>query len=318
MSTPTFTNPFYNGFINHPFIQSIAHEKLWTISDINKRPIDMVEFANSHKIIGATYSNDKSLVDLATLNQLIPNAANYAFYLNAPKNKFVVLDIEPSCPDNKKQEFLRMKPLYMETSMSGKGIHMIFEYPADIIEKYPDAQNKIVFRGENHSYEILINHYVTFTGRQLPIPEIDNPLSFRDLFETLASNQKPSATKADIQIDDMEPVETEQLPKLMSLLRNAMNQYKKTPDDFKKENGRDNDTSRYEYAVVGYMYRKLQDILKVQAIAAEHEYTFEEQIWIMYQLIYDYIEPRAKHEELRNGRPYIVFLMETVIAKYQE
>ena len=66
------------------------------------------------------------------------------------------------------------------------------------------------------------------------------------------------------------------------------------------------------------MYSRLQDILKVQAIANEHKYTIEEQIWIMYQLIYDYIDYRPKHDGLRNGRAFIVYMMESIIASYKE
>ena len=207
----------------------------------------------------------------------------------------------------------------METSMSGKGIHMIFEYPKHIMKKYPNAFNKSVFRGENHEYEILIDHhYVTFTGRQIPFTPNENPASFEDLFERLAKDQKPTTEKAELDIKEMQPVETEQLPFLMTLLRTAMDDYKKTPNDFKKKNGIDNDTSLWEYAVIGYMYSRLQDILKVQAIANEHKYTIEEQIWIMYQLIYDYIDYRPKHDGLRNGRAFIVYMMESIIASYKE
>lgn len=311
-------NPFYDEFIKHPFIQTISKNKLWTISDNSKRPIDMVALRDEHRIKGATFSNEKSLIDLYELNTIIPNAANYAYYLNAEKDNFVVLDIEPSCPEKIKQELLQMNPLYIETSMSGKGIHMVFEYPKDIMEKYENAKMKIVFKGENHYYEILIKHYVTFTGRQVPHESVNNPKSFRDLFEKLASEQKPSAIKSEITINEMKPVETEELPFLMELLTTAMNRYTKTPNDFKKENGQDNDTSRWEFAVIGYMYNKLQNILKVQKIAKDHTYTIEEQIWIMYQIIYDYIEYRPKHDTLRNGKPFIVFLMETVIAKYEK
>lgn len=305
-------------FIQHPFIQRIAPHKLWTVSDNTKRPIDMIEFRDKHKIVGATFSNENSLVSLYELHNLIPNAANFAYYLDADTDGFVVLDIEPSCSDITKQELLQMNPIYIETSMSGKGIHMVFDFPKDIICKYEDAKNKIVFKGDNHEYEVLINHYVTFTGRQIPYTPSTNPKSFRDLFEKLAARQKPSATKSDINIDEMQPVDTNELPFLMELLTTAMQRYNKTPNDFKKENGRDNDTSLWEYSVIGYMYRKLQDILKVQKIANDHEYTIEEQIWIMYQIIYDYIDYRPKHDTLRNGRPFLVFLMETVIAKYEK
>ena len=164
----------------------------------------MIEFRDNHIVKGAIFSNEKSLVDLYELNTILPNAANYAFYLEADEDNFVVLDIEPSCPDNIKSEFLKMNPLYMETSMSGKGIHMIFEYPKHIMEKYPNAFNKSVFRGENHEYEILIDHhYVTFTGRQIPFTPNENPASFEDLFEKLAKLMK----KLSVDLFDIIPVD---------------------------------------------------------------------------------------------------------------
>lgn len=313
-----YTNPFYPTFIQHPFIQQIALNKRWTISDNIKRPIDMIEYKTKGKIVGATYCNEKSLVSLPELYQLIPNAANFAYYLDATKDNFVVLDIEPTCPAHVKKDLLQMQPLYIETSMSGNGIHMVFEYPKDIIEKYEHAKEKVVLKGDNHDYEILIKHYVTFTGRQLQIFPSNNPKSFRELFETLASRQKPSATKADIDFDEMKPVDTKELPFLMELLHTAMQRYPKKPDDFKKANGRDNDTSLWEYAVIGYMYRKLKEILQVQKIARDHEYTLEEQIWIMHEIIYDYIDYRPKHDTLRGGRPFLIYLMESVIAKYEQ
>lgn len=41
-------NPFYQDFIKHPFIQTIADKKCWTVSDNKKRPIDMIEFRDNH------------------------------------------------------------------------------------------------------------------------------------------------------------------------------------------------------------------------------------------------------------------------------
>lgn len=311
-------NPYYMSFVQHPFIQKIAQNNLWTISDNTKRPIDMVEYRNTGKIVGATFCNQNSLISLYELYQIIPNAANFAYYLNADNDSFVVLDIEPSCSDETKQELLQLNPIYMEESMSGRGIHMVFEYPRDIIEKYENAKEKIVLKGDNHEYEILLRHYVTFTGRQIPFTPCENPKSFRDLFEQLVKRQKQSAQKMHIDFDEMKPVDTKELPFLMTLLTTAMNRYSKTPDDFKKQNGTDNDTSLWEYAVIGYMYGKLQEILKVQKIARDHTYTVEEQIWIMHEIIYDYIEPRQKHNTFRNGKPFLVYLMENIISKYEK
>lgn len=312
-------NPFYEKFSNHPFIQSIAQNEKWTISTKDKMPIDMYELMYNKRIRGAQYSDNLSLTSLEKLNSVMPAAANYAYYLNAPVDGFVVLDIEPKCPKELRQKLMTMDALYVEKSMSGKGIHMVFKYPYDIIAKYPNAAEKIVFKEpENGSYEILINHYVTFTGNALEY-EIDpniEKMSFTELFEEMAAMQK-SVQVNNVDFEELKPVETGQIERVFELLRYAADTWRKTPEDFTNQLG-EVDNSKYEFAYIGYLYDKLNTITKVSAIAEDHTYTDEEKVWIIYSIAKDVIPYREKHDSYRNGQPWLVYLITSVMAKYED
>ena len=314
-------NPFYENFSRHPFIQSIANTEKWTISTNTKMPIDMCELMYNHRILGAIHKDELSLVTLPTLNSVMPNAANYAFYLNSPVDGFVVLDIEPKCPEEIKQKLLAMDGArYIEKSMSGKGYHMVFDYPYDIMDKYPNAQDKIVFKEPDGGiYEILIEHYVTFTGN-IVTPQV-NPnverMSFAQLFEELASNQKPTNRGQDVDFDGLVQVETGQIERVYQLLRNAADSWRKTPEDFKDKYNKV-DWSTYEFAYTGYLYNKLEIILKVSAIKDEHTYTDDEKVSILYNITKDVIPFRKKHEEHRNGYPWLVYLIISIMSTYQK
>ena len=197
---------------------------------------------------------------------------------------------------------------------------MVFDYPYDIMDKYPNAQDKIVFKEPDGGiYEILIEHYVTFTGN-IVTPQV-NPnverMSFAQLFEELASNQKPTNRGQDVDFDGLVQVETGQIERVYQLLRNAADSWRKTPEDFKDKYNKV-DWSTYEFAYTGYLYDKLEIILKVSAIKDEHTYTDDEKVSILYNITKDVIPFRKKHEEHRNGYPWLVYLIISIMSTYQK
>lgn len=312
---PYVANPWFPVFRSNPAIQTIAGLSKWTASDKDKRPIDMVDFMTRGKIHGAIYQDAKSLVTLDTLNQACPWVNNYTFYLDAIFDKIVVLDIEPTCPMDVRNELLCMEPLYMETSMSGKGLHMIFPYPEHIMDKYPNAQTKKVLKGPNHDYEILLEHFVTFTGRVLEQHTPAQPKSFETLFEQLAAQQEETALASDIEIDDVKEPTAKSVDNVFFYLRNAEAAWNNTPNDYKKEHGTGNDISLYEYSYIGYLLNRLQSVLHVQTILKDHIYTPEEQVWILHEMAKEYLPYRAKHDSYRNGEPWLIYLIKTAMSK---
>ena len=301
-------------FYLHPFIKTIADIKAWTISDNEKIPIHMGILKNEARRAGANFYDNNSFMTLyelynfylTTMNSYPPN---HAFYLDSIIHGFCVLDIEPDCPDDMKSELLKLPYLYGELSMSGKGYHLVFPLPKDILDQYPIVYQKVCLKEEHKYYEILLNHFCTFTGNQ--IKEADNqanPNGFHDLFLKLASEQK-EINKAEVDISQIDSVDTKMADSILMLLNTATKQYTKTLVDYY------NDESKYEFAFISFLYFKLKMILKVQAIKDEkHEYTDAEKAWFLWQTAKNYLKPRAKHKEFRNDLPWLLYLSFQVIS----
>lgn len=297
----------YTQFIQNPFIRTIAGTEKWTVSTKDKMPIDIKDLAYRNRLHGATFNNEISLGTLDFLHQTIPEAANYAFYLDALEDNFVVLDIEPKCPDDIRQSLTDMPCLYCETSMSGRGVHMVFRLPEDILNQHPDARQKVVFK-ENHGYyEILLNHYVTFTANQIPAVIGEDDTEFRKLFEQMASHQKLTV-KADINAELLETVDAPHADLILNILRNYKGMYKKTLADFNDDN------SKYEFAYIAYLNYRLGLLTDIPSLKQQHEYTDSEKAWFLYTVATEYLPSRPKHEEQRNGMPWLYYLAFEVIA----
>ena len=296
----TFHN--FDDFYNHPFIKSITDNEKWTVSDKDKKPIDMFAYKYRQQITGALFTDNKSLVSLPELCELIPNARNNAYFMDSIVDKFVVLDIEPICPDAIKQRLLKTKYVYGEISMSGKGYHLIYPLP-NCFSKYPIAQKKIVMKEEHGYYEILLQHYVTFTRNMLP--DATGGEDFEKIFEELASTQKETIRK-DIDVQELKPNNIP-LEKDILITLNHLD-YNKTPIDFY------NDMSKYEYGFMGFLYYKLKKQLALQDYK-EHKYSDNEKAWLLYTVAKNKIPKRQKHDEYRNNLPWLLYLASEIIAK---
>ena len=293
-------------FYNNAFVQSIKDKPKWTVSDNEKMPIDIYALVHKNCIYGA--SMDRGYNPLVTLDELcdiLPNATNNAFSLDAITDKFVVLDIEPDCPEKIKKSLLQMPYLYGEVSMSGKGYHLVFPLP-DCIKDYPIAQTKIVMKEEHGYYEILMSHYVTFTRNV--IPPTTGTKSFEELFQKMAAAQKETKR---LDIDVSNELSLDDIPYIDDILRLLYKQhYTKTINDFYGDN------SKYEYGYMGFLHYKLCTILKVSCIQENgHDYTDDEKTWILYTVAKEQFEYRAKHDETRDGLPWLLYLAREIVAK---
>ena len=241
-----------NSFKVHPFITTIADNIRWTISTKTKMPIDMNALKNRQVIIGATFKDDNQpLVTLSELEQIVPNPTNTAYSLNQALDDFVVLDIEPTCPDDIRDRLLQMPYKYCEISMSGAGFHLVFDKPKTNFEHI--LLSKPALKEEHGYYEILLNHYVTFTGKICVPSDACVPLDiseFEKLIDDLASKAK---IQSSVMINTDELPELEDIPlgdDIVTLLTKA--RYGKTIENFS------NDHSKYEFGVAGFYYNKLK------------------------------------------------------------
>lgn len=300
----------FSDFYDHPLIRRIADTKKWTVSDKDKRPIDMFDLRVLHMVTGAKFTNELSLVSLPRLCELLPDAANNAFYLDCLTDGFVVLDIEPTCPANVKKKLLAMPYLYGEVSLSGKGYHLVFDTPT-CLDDYPIAKKKIVMKEPHGHYEILLNHWVTFTRNMLPPSK--GTESFDELFERMASEQVETH-RDDVDVSEMRP----EMPKVAEVAIEQLTNirpYGRTPENFH------GDRSKYEYGYMSHLYRKLQAILaldRIQQMMNGEELDDNQKAWVLFAAAVAHIPHRDKHEECRDGLPWLLYLAREVIAKNTE
>ncbi len=313
-SFPPITNiPNYQAFVANETIQTLTDKEKWTVVTNQKKPIDMYSLILSGRLEGARWQDECSLVTFSKLYQMFPYATNYTYFLDAITDNIVVLDIEPTCPTEIKNKMLQMDNiLYAETSMSGKGIHLVFALPKNILKKYPDSQTKNVFKDkENNYYEILLTHYISFTGNLIELPEIDkndtNRMSFETLFETLASEQKISKHLSEDAVDHISKPDTIHTEFLLEKLKECGKYYEKRTDVNKS------DGSAYEFGFGCHLYRQVYQLLQISYIKDLHAYKKEELAWFIYTVMETSIPFRPKHEEVRNGLPWLLYLTNEVL-----
>lgn len=308
-------------FLNEPFLDSIRQNKRWTISDCNKRPIDLVAIITKGVIKGAKYCGEQSLLSLDDAishilqwicsdrnpNPTVENISNIAYYLNSDIDNLLVLDIEPSCPDDLKNKLLDTDFIYGEKSLSGKGYHLIFELPS-WYHTMPNLQHKTALKGENKYYEILLQQYVTFTGNKINKPK--NPQTdFYEIFKNLAkkaeeTNSKNIKIKKEQNLDD--------IPKAQEIAESLMTiTFSKDMDIY------DNDMSRFEFAYGVKLSASLNRLLKSTKYR-NLNYTDDEKITIIYAVLVECLPHRDKHNTKRNGLPWLLYLAQNVYNKTQE
>lgn len=286
-------------FYDNPVIRDLGHTPRWTVSSNEKAPLDMRELMLTGRIRGAVHADDSCLVTLDELTGFLPNAANHAYYLQGQIDGYLVLDIEPECPPQIAQQLLSLPALYTEVSMSGRGFHLVMPLPANFWD-YPIATNKKALKEEHKHYEILVEHWVTFTRRPVHASWMALPPApdgaWEKLYALLAKDvvETPSA-ELDIEL------ECPEIPnKAMILKAMTARKINRSPDDFH------GDHSRYEFSVLGVLYHRMITVInEFQTVYPTTSYGDSEKVWLLYEAVREVVPPRAKHAERRNGMPLL-------------
>jgi hypothetical protein len=287
-------------FFDNEVIKQLSQNPRWTVNIDNKCPVDIKRIKTHGQIRGA---RDKQclttlpdLLDLMGKVNVIPEA--FVYFLDAERDNVVVLDIEKTCPDDIKTDLLNLDFLYGDISMSGNGRHLIFPCPPlnDI------TRNKRVMRRPDGFYEILLNHYVTFTQNLIYPTVIPAEKPFQQVWDELAATQK-LITTSDIDVN------TENRPKFTSathrrfhaeLIRAFEYRFTKTPADYH------NDMSRYEFAVICAVKNYCKQFLTYSTFE-NIKLNENEQIWMVCDVIHKILPHRPKHDEQRNGQPFLFY-----------
>lgn len=313
-----------NDFCSHPFILFIAPNKKWTVSTKDKVPLDMFMWKYHGRICGAKFHDDASLVSLSELIGLLGQPANYAYWLDSVDDGFVVVDIEPACPENIKNKLLRLPYVYGERSMSGKGYHLVVPITTEF-DDCPELLTKPAIKEKHKWYEILTNHFVTFTGNIIQ-PAYDNA-SLKSLIDYLKPMQTIS-NRSDFHFEDLADVAS--IPGENSIVSQLMDVEPKTLESFY------GDISRYEFAYACKLYSKTQTVINsiqtqhkhfselnenqrhllgYDERIPNHEYTLNEKAYFIYLVLSEKLEHRLKHETFRQNLPWLLYLAQEAIAK---
>ena len=335
----TFADPrvYFPDFYNNPAIRSLATTSRWTISgqigEVNsddpekeptrKAPIDirhLLEGCNPGcrhvgPLRGAWAIDEQCLLTLDELSARLPAAANCAFYLRAATNGLIVIDIEKTCPSGIAQQLLALpRILYAEESMSGLGYHLIAPLPANF-SAFPVGAGKRKLQEEHGWYEILIDHWCTFTRRPVTADVLAHPRSaaviepefatVADLYASLAEKAKASAEVAAVRTS----VEIPEIPHARTIIAKARLRAQrrlKTLDDFH------GDYSRWEFSVLGTLYREMLSPL-IQ-FSGQSGYSQNDRAWLLYQAAVEELPHRPKHNERRNNRPFLLDRAAAMVA----
>ena len=308
-------------FLENPLIEALAQEEAWSISDKDKRPLDIFELETYRRVVGCRPDMPGSMVTLDHMLRLVPDPPNLAFFLNADVQGYVCLDVEKTCDEELKQRFLSMAFVYGETSLSGKGLHLWFPMPNNI-GAYPDVRHKIKLRETRGKYELLMrSHWVTFTGNMVepvPAPVGAETLTIENVYADLARQApKPPVSVTGAVCDGCADIS--QIPDIdyiMDLLLNR-NPFEKVPEDFPDDNNAARcDMSRYEYAYISSRYRLLRMILKLSRIEGNgHVYTIDERWAILLECAVSFLDHREKHDQMRCGMPYLAYNTRSILMR---
>lgn len=336
--TQTDPRSIFPGFYTNPVIRALGTACRWTISgqlgDISdddtdskrKAPIDVRHLIagcnpgcrHTGPLRGAFALDATCLMTLDELTDVLPNAANTAYYLQAQTDGLIVIDIEPECPPEIAAGLLQLPGIhYSELSMSGRGFHLLTSLP-DNLHDFPQAVGKRVLRHVNGWYEILFDHWVTFT--RSPVPEaltrqsrattLPQFATVDDLYADLAATAKASHSASSIAISTEGDISA--IPFAASIVDSTLTMAKerlRSPDQFA------NDTSRWEFSVLATLYNCMQQYVNTYSSLTDHIYTASDRAWLLYDAVRQTVPFRQKHTQTRNGRPFLLDRAAALIAE---
>lgn len=294
-------------FYGNPHVRALATEPRWTVSDSEKVPINVRAMAETGVIWGAHEISESCLMRLDELVSFLPSAANNAYYLRSVVDGYMVLDIEKTCPPEIAAPMVAMASPYSEVSMSGRGYHLLLPLPKNFWD-YPIATTKRVLKGPEGQWEILLDHWVTFTRRPATAEQLaalegvrtargDDVAVWEDVYASLAKEAVETPT-VEFGVD----VEPPDVP-LRDLVIEHISKLplEKGLEDF------GGDWSAFEFSALGTVYNRMRVMLT--AVRESHpEAVYDEpvQAWFIYEAARKLIPPRDKHEETRNGLPLLL------------
>lgn len=313
----------------HPFIAKHAADPNWSMSNLEKVPVDMrpnYHYRGANPYIDGTTCSLRDVISRVD-EKWRPRIWNFAYHIRAMRDEFCVIDIEKSCDEAIRERLLNLPWLYGEVSMSNLGYHLVMPLP-DNFYRFEAAATRSAVKHASGGFEILVNHWVTFTGN-LILPR-DNDTDWNALWANMARNVK-AVSRRDIQIDEND----------LALANEACADYAKMDidsrrfserkslhamDDFLKDpnaRGLDRyDMSRYEYYLMTQLKTAALEYYNVMGEESPDDETLVMTLYVAYLKLkeeFPFIAPdRPKHEQTRQGLPWLLYTAQECVAKTRD
>lgn len=300
-------------FTNDRVIQYLAGIPRWAVSNEDKVPISL-SHAKRGEYKFASSNVPEDMVTLYDAVRIASASNNYAFNLNAHADGVLIIDIEKHCPDDLKEQFLRLPYEYAERSRSGTGVHLIMRLPKNF-HNFPQS-NKPALKDPRKYYEILINQWCTLTGEPLdpnslsfqkPNEQRVNELNWESVFAEIASSHSQFDNRG-IDVDE-ELVDIEKIQgydTIIDMVKQAL-----CDDEYYIEAIELGDQSAGEFRICQALKKHVQSI----STFVNPGLTSQEIISIMYEIIQDesVLPHRIKHDEYRYGHPWLLYTIHRVM-----
>ena len=309
-------------FYANEAIAELSRHQAWSVSDNNGRPLDIVGLMATGRVYGASPDHfDTSLMTLPQLSHALPNAANCAYFASFARDEVLVFDIEKTCPPELALALLRLPHSYGEVSRSGKGFHIIVEAPDD-----PELRRRLrntpttALRAEGGVYEILVEHWVTFTRHPITQDHInwlteragDNYVDDIDLTSMLTS-LLDDYDRPMLRFDSSDAVDAvgidqaRQAPLYAEILAQmCAHPFEADVDDY------EGDHSRFEFAAMNWFYH--QFVAAAGQLGRVNDYDDATRAVLIYDACTETLPHRDKHDTPRAGMPYLLYSASRCVA----
>lgn len=303
--------------------------QVWTIANDRKLPLDIKHYRDTGRLKLASYQNELCLTTYEDVLRLVPNYNNLTYFTNATKNNIIIVDIEKTCPEELRNELLKLPYFYAELSHSKQGLHLFLEIP-ESYDKKEELLKRTVIKHPSKTYEVLIKHYtiVTFNEYEPKVKQAYNPdkiTAFLDEMLTYGSSSlssiKPQREKR--LVGDDETVDTFRLyqpsvcERQIEQLVQAI-EFDKTPKDYAEN------VSDFEFAFIGHIVFKYDWLYRTNRLIGlakiyndiEHEST-KQAMYVIYKVCERVIPYRQKHDTKRYDLPWLMFNIYSYFLKYK-
>lgn len=170
-----------NSFYQNKLIQRLSTLPQWSVSDINKRPLNAKQGIKTHfRQVGLFSFKNNGIAPLTDFDRLVPpSLSNRALRLNMPVCRVIAVDIEPTYDHDRWNKWLTWMPVdYIEYSRHN-GYHVLIDV-SDRVYQHPKIHQmlkehtKLVFFDEGKSHQgiefTFNNAFITLTRRVITNP----------------------------------------------------------------------------------------------------------------------------------------------------